>query len=89
MSLERQDIRAKLDADVHEALTAICDARGITVGEFVESLLVPEIKRLVHEASVISERLRGRGTSGKNRERPGISGNSRECLGDRGSPVRR
>lgn len=74
MSLERQDVRAKLDPDVHEALTAICDAKGVTVGEFVESLLVPEIRRLVHEANVISERLRISGTSGKNRAQPGMVG---------------
>lgn len=75
MSLERQDVRAKLDPDVHEALVAICDAKGITVGEFVEGLLVPEIKRLVHEATVISERLRISGRTGKVRAQPGNSGN--------------
>jgi hypothetical protein len=68
MSLERQDVRAKLDADVHEALVAICDARGVTVGEFIESLLVPEIKRVVHEATVISDRLLRRGKAGSSRE---------------------
>jgi len=67
MSLERVDVRAKLDPDVHEALVAICDAKGLTLGEFVEALLVPEIKRLVHEANVITERLRISGTNGKSR----------------------
>lgn len=68
MSLERQDIRAKLDADVHEALLAICDAKGLTVGEFVERLLVPEITRLVHEANVIAARLQRTPAPGKHRE---------------------
>lgn len=89
MSLERQDVRAKLDPDMHEALVAICDAKGLTVGEFVENLLVPEIKRLVHEASVISERLRHRGSTGKSRERQGNLGNNREHPGDPGHGERR
>lgn len=88
MSLERQDVRAKLDADMHEALTAICDAKGITHGEFIESLVVPEIKRLIHEASVITERLRSPGTTGKNREKPGSLATARESE-ERGQGVRR
>lgn len=74
MSLERQDIRAKLDPDMKRALQAICDAKGITEAEFIENLLVPEITRLVHEASVITDRLHGRGQPGKNREKPGVAG---------------
>jgi hypothetical protein len=56
MSLDRVDVRAKLDPDMHEALLAICDAKGVTLGEFIEALLVPEIRRLVHEATVISDK---------------------------------
>lgn len=68
MSLERVDVRAKLDPDVHEALVAICNARCLTLGEFIENLLVPEIKRVVHEATLITDKLRISGTNGKNRE---------------------
>lgn len=68
MSLERQDVRAKLDPDMHRALSAICNARGVTVAEFIEGLLVPEIRRLVHEAKVIVSGLPASGTSGRARE---------------------
>lgn len=78
MSLERQDIRAKLDPDMKRALQAICDARGITEAEFIENLIVPELQRLVHEASVITDRLHGRGTTGRNRDKPGAAGNGGE-----------
>lgn len=78
MSLERQDIRAKLDPDMKRALQAICDARGITEAEFIENLIVPELRRLVHEASLITERLHGRGTTGNNREKPGAPGSNGE-----------
>ena len=70
MSLDRQDVRAKLDAELHEFLLAICDAKGITVGEFIENLLVPEIQRLVHEDTVIFERIERIPTPGKTREMP-------------------
>jgi hypothetical protein len=77
MSLERQDVRAKLDPDVHEALVAICDAKGLTVAEFVEALLEPEIRRLVHESHCIASKTQGLGIAGKNRETPGNTGRSR------------
>ncbi len=67
MSLERQDVRAKLDPDMYEALKAILEAKGLTQGEFIENLLVPEIKRLVHEATLIVDRLRVSGQNGRNR----------------------
>ena len=65
MSLERKDVRAYLDADIHQALTTICNARNTTVADFIEALLVPEIRRVVHEARLIADSLRG---SGKDRK---------------------
>lgn len=67
MSLERKDVRAYLDADLHQALTAICNARNTTVADFIEALVVPEIKRVVHEATVIADALR---VPGKTRREP-------------------
>lgn len=43
MSLERCDIRARIDADVHTALLAICEVDAVTVAEFIEALLVPVV----------------------------------------------
>lgn len=68
MSLERQDVRAKLDPEMHRALTAICNADGCTIAEFIERLLVVEIERQVHRASLITAEIPGRGISGKGRE---------------------
>lgn len=77
MSLDRVDVRAKVDPDMHEALVAICDAKGVTLGEFIEALLVPEIKRLVHEATVISDKLRRTPAAGSGRDSPGTAGKQR------------
>lgn len=68
MSLERKDVRAKLDHDMHAAMKAIARADGMDDGEWIESVLGPEIKRRVHAAKVIVEGLPGSGISGNPRE---------------------
>jgi hypothetical protein len=68
MALERKDIRAKLDPDVHTALCVLCEVDQLDLGEFVEQLLVKEITKRVHDASVIAERTARLGISGKSRE---------------------
>lgn len=66
--LERKDIRAKLDAEWHQVLSGIADADGRDLGEWVESLVVRELKRRVHEATVIAGIAARAGISGKVRE---------------------
>lgn len=68
MSLERKDICSKVDADVHRALKRICDVRGLTIGEFIEKLVVPEVVRIVHEAKLIAEDSPDLGKNGNGRE---------------------
>lgn len=57
MSLERQDVRARLDAELHAALVVLCDVDGITVAEFIENLLAPVIRDRVRAAIELHERL--------------------------------
>ena len=71
MALERKDVRAKLDYDMHKALTIISDADKMDIGEWVENLIVNEIRRRVHEAQSIAALTADLG----------ITGNSRESLG--------
>jgi hypothetical protein len=78
MSLERKDIRAKLDPDMHRALTVIADAEHADIGEFIERELVRIIRDRVHAATVIAEETAGLGILGKQRELPGISGRGRK-----------
>ena len=75
MSLERKDIRAKLSAERHAQLHAICDVDGVDMGDFIESLLVPVIDKRIHDAIALVSRL----------QHPGISGHARECHGTSGS----
>ena len=73
MSLERQDARCKLDPSDHAALVDICDVDGVTIAEFIESLLVPIIRKRVHDANVLAAK----------HPVPGITGNNRESSGAR------
>jgi len=72
--LERKDIRAKLDPDMHAALTVLCEVDQLDIGEFVEKLLVREVRERVHAATVIAERCTRLGISGNRREQPGGNG---------------
>lgn len=74
MSLERKDIRAKLDPDMHAALHVLCEVDQIDLGEFVERVLVQVIRERCHAATVIAQRV----------ERLGITGNGRETQGTAG-----
>lgn len=71
MSLDRQDVRAKLDPDDHRALVRICDIDGLTIAEFVERIIVPVIRKRVHDANLLA----------KDFPDPGFSGNGRESVG--------
>jgi hypothetical protein len=71
MALERKDIRAKLDADMHAALSVLSDVDGLDLGEFIERELVAVIRRRLHDATVIAERTARLGISGNGGEKPG------------------
>lgn len=81
MSLERKDIRAKLDAEWHELLRAVADADGLADGEWIESLILRELRARIHQASVVAAAAARVGLSGNRRESPGVPGNLRESPG--------
>lgn len=78
MSLERKDFRGKLHPDMHAAMAVICEAEGLDHGEWIEQLIVREVRRRVHAASLIATGCARLGISGNGRESPGIAGNGRE-----------
>lgn len=75
MSLERKDIRAKLSAERHAQLRAICEIDGVDMGDWIEAVLLPVIEKRVHDAIALAAAL----------PRPGITGNVREYRGTAGS----
>lgn len=75
MSLDRKDVRFKLTPEMHQALTVLAECAQADIGEFVEGVVIREVLRRVHEATVIAERTARLGITGKNREEPGSAGN--------------
>lgn len=76
MSLDRKDIRAKLDPDTHAALQVLCEVDQLDIGEFVERELVKVIYERVHAATLIAERTARLGITGNRRESQGRAGKS-------------
>lgn len=74
MALERKDIRAKLDPELHAALKAMCDLDGVDMGVWIEAQIVPVIEKRIHDAMVLAEKLQRLGISGNGREAPGAPG---------------
>lgn len=74
MSLERKDVRFKIDPELHQALTVLAECAGLDIGVLVEQVVVGEVRRRVHEASVIAERTARLGISGSGRDLPGVTG---------------
>lgn len=74
MSLERKDVRASLDADLHAALKEICDLDGVTTAEFIEALLAPVLRKRIHDTIELSDRLRRIGISRNEAEPPAGGG---------------
>lgn len=68
MALERKDIRAKLDPEMHSALKAMCDLEGVDMGEWIEAQLVPVIKKRIHDATVLAAEFQRLGITGSARE---------------------
>lgn len=72
MALERKDVRAKLDAHMHKALTIICDADHVDINDWIEQLIVNEIRSRVHAAQSIAAETSDLGITGTQREIPGL-----------------
>jgi hypothetical protein len=72
MSLDRKDIRAKLDPDWHEALIRICARDGIDVGEFIEREIERVLSERIHNWILDGAAIGGLGITGKLREKPGV-----------------
>jgi hypothetical protein len=68
MAIERKDVRAKLDEEWHRALAVVSDADHQDIGEWVEELIVRELKRRIHDAHAIAAATQHLGKTGRNRE---------------------
>ena len=58
MALPRKDVRFYLDHDMHSALLAICNQRGINVSDYVEGLVGWDVRRVAHDAIELANALK-------------------------------
>ncbi len=78
MSLDRKDIRAKLEPEWHEALVRICEREGIDIGVFVEREIERVLSERIHQSILDFQAIDGLGITGKLREKPGTAGSKRK-----------
>lgn len=78
MSLERKDVRAKLDADWHEVLVKLCARDGVDVGEFIEREIERVLAERIHNWILDEGVIGGLGITGKLRDKLGTAGNGRK-----------
>jgi hypothetical protein len=55
LSLDRKDVRAKLDPQMHLALTQLCEVDGVEIGAFIERELVRVIQHRICAAKYIAK----------------------------------
>lgn len=68
MSLDRKDVRFKIDPARHDVLARIARADDVEIGEWVEALVAAEVDRQLHRATLVAGSLPGPGKSGSGRE---------------------
>lgn len=73
MSLPRKDVRAWLDAHMHEALCVLADIDHLEIKDFIERELVRVIKDRVHGAIETSARTAHLGINGIQQEFAGMA----------------
>lgn len=71
MSLSRRDIKVFFDADVHADLKDCADIDGMTMADFIESIVVPVVRKRRHDVMKLAGRFRRRGILRDDPESPG------------------
>lgn len=74
MSLERKDLRLKLDPDVHSGLGLLAESDDVDLAEWAEAVLAREVRRRIHAATVIADKAQRLGIAGSARESRGKIG---------------
>jgi len=68
MALARRDVRFKLDEEMHRALKIFAKHDGLLDGEFVEKIILRELARRIHDATLTAAQLQVAGITGKGGE---------------------
>jgi len=71
VALERKDLRIKLDPSDHEGLRLLAESERLELAEWAEEVLVREVRRRIHAASLLAEKAKRAGITG-NAIPPGV-----------------
>jgi hypothetical protein len=63
MAIPRKDVKVYFDETDHAKIKAICDIDGITLADFIESVVVPAVEKRVHDAMMLAQALGAKGIS--------------------------
>ena len=65
MALEKKDIRCKLHPDDHAGLTLLAESEDLELSAWVERVLVREIRRRIHAATLVADKAKRQGITGR------------------------
>lgn len=64
MSLDRKDLRVKLDAEVHAQLVAVAEVDQVDMAEYVERLIAADVAHRFHKATLLVQKAARLGLAG-------------------------
>ena len=73
MAAPRKDVKVYFDAEMHAAIRAICDRKGLGLGEYIESLVVPHVNSFVEDVTVLHAEFLRSGIVRDGKESPGAA----------------
>lgn len=73
MSLPRKDVRVFLDPEVHAALKVIAASKDMGLGDYIEQMVVPHVRAVVHDVTVMAEQFQRSGIARSAPEQHGTS----------------
>lgn len=74
MSIERPDVKPRLDHDVHAMLKVFARLDGVSIAEWCELVITAAVHKRASDATVAAAELQRLGILGKSRESPGGTG---------------
>jgi hypothetical protein len=81
MSQPRKDVRVFLDVEVHAALKVIAASKDMGLGDYIEQMLVPHVRAVVHDVTLMAEQFQRSGISRSAAESHGVSRSPAESHG--------
>jgi hypothetical protein len=81
MTAPRKDVKIYLDDEVHAALKAICASKDVGLGEYIEQIIRPHVRSVVHDVMVLAAEFQRSGIARDSQESPGMARNGQESHG--------